>query len=54
MMLCKVLQGAADEVPHISSKWGLKHANAQLSGLVAIAEAAKERSLEKFDVASKK
>lgn len=54
MMLCKVLQGQADEVPHISSKWGLKHSTAQLSGLVAIAVAAKERSLEKFDAALKK
>jgi 26S proteasome regulatory subunit N6 len=54
MMLCKVLQGSADEVPHISSKWGLKHSTAQLNGLVAIAVAAKERSLEKFDAASTK
>jgi 26S proteasome regulatory subunit N6 len=52
MMLCKVLQGAADDVPGIASKWGLKHQNAELSGLSAIAGAAKKRSLEEFDAAS--
>lgn len=54
MMLCKVLQGAADEVPAISTKWGLKHSQAELSGLSSIAAAAKKRSLEDFDAASTK
>mmetsp|Transcript_70553 Transcript_70553/g.138708 ORF Transcript_70553/g.138708 Transcript_70553/m.138708 type:complete len:436 (-) Transcript_70553:263-1570(-) len=54
MMLCKVLQGAADDVPGIASKWGLKHPKAELSGLTAIAAAAKKRSLEDFDAASAK
>jgi 26S proteasome regulatory subunit N6 len=52
MMLCKVLQGAADEVPGIAAKWGLKHKAAELAGLTAIAQAAKRRSLEDFDAAS--
>ena len=52
MMLCKVLQGSADEVPGIVSKWGLKHPAAELAGLSAIALAAKKRSLEDFDTAS--
>jgi 26S proteasome regulatory subunit N6 len=52
MMLCKVLQGSADEVPGIAAKWGLKQKNVKLDGLVAIAKAAKKRSLEDFDAAS--
>ena len=54
MMLCKVLQGAADEVPGIVTKWGSKYPSSDLSGLVAIADAAKKRSLEDFDAASAK
>mmetsp|Transcript_31440 Transcript_31440/g.70667 ORF Transcript_31440/g.70667 Transcript_31440/m.70667 type:complete len:445 (-) Transcript_31440:314-1648(-) len=54
MMLCKVLQGNADEVPGIASKWGLKYKSADLSPLSAIAKAAKNRSLEDFDEASAK
>ena len=54
MMLCKVLQGAADEVPGIVTKWGAKYPSSDLSGLVAIADAAKKRSLEDFDAASAK
>jgi len=52
MMLCKVLQGCADEVPGIASKWGMKFRGAELVGLAAIAGAAKRRSLEEFDAAS--
>jgi 26S proteasome regulatory subunit N6 len=52
MMLCKVLQGCADEVPGIAAKWGLKHKDAELAGLTAVALAAKKRSLEDFDAAS--
>lgn len=54
MMLCKVLDGKADDVPSIAAKWGLKHPNASLGGLTAIAKAAKKRSLEDFDAASEK
>eukprot|EP00616_Rhizochromulina_sp_CCMP1243_P006601 CAMPEP_0118973708 /NCGR_PEP_ID=MMETSP1173-20130426/10767_1 /TAXON_ID=1034831 /ORGANISM="Rhizochromulina marina cf, Strain CCMP1243" /LENGTH=442 /DNA_ID=CAMNT_0006923401 /DNA_START=24 /DNA_END=1352 /DNA_ORIENTATION=+ len=54
MMLCKVLHGAADEVPHIVSKWGARYPGTELEALAAIAGAAKKRSLEDFDEASKK
>jgi len=54
MMLCKVLQGAADEVTGIVSKWGAKYPGPDLEAMVAIAAAAKKRSLEDFDDATKK
>ena len=49
MMLCSILQGAPQEVSAVTSKHGLKYAGEGMSALVAIAAAAKGRSLELFD-----
>lgn len=51
MMLCSILQGSPAEVSAITSKHGLKYAGEKMSSLVAIADAAKDRSLEAFDKA---
>ena len=52
MILCKVLNGAAAEVPSIlTSKMGMKHAGVALEAMAAIAKASKIRSLEDFQAA---
>lgn len=49
MILCKVLNEAADEVSALlSSKIGVKHAGKELEAMSAVAKAAKSRSLEDF------
>lgn len=52
MMLCKILQGAADEIPGIISKWGVQYSSHDIDAMTAIAAAAKKRSLEEFDAVS--
>eukprot|EP01038_Epipyxis_sp_PR26KG_P005073 gene5073-7079_t len=55
MILCKVLNETADEVPSIlSSKIGMKHAGIELEAMAAIAKSAKIRSLEDFKHAVEK
>eukprot|EP00608_Synchroma_pusillum_P008248 CAMPEP_0198423428 /NCGR_PEP_ID=MMETSP1452-20131203/3110_1 /TAXON_ID=1181717 /ORGANISM="Synchroma pusillum, Strain CCMP3072" /LENGTH=492 /DNA_ID=CAMNT_0044143731 /DNA_START=3 /DNA_END=1481 /DNA_ORIENTATION=+ len=50
MMLCKVLQGAADEVPAImAGKWGLKYTGERVTAMAAVAAAARKRSLSEFE-----
>jgi hypothetical protein len=52
MLLCKVLNGAASEVPSIlTSKIGMKHTGIELQAMAAIAKASKVRSLEDFQAA---
>lgn len=46
VLLLLPLQGAPAEVSAITSKHGLKYAGEGMSALVAIAHAAKDRSLE--------
>jgi len=54
MILCKVLNEAAHEVPALlSSKIGMKHAGKELQAMAAIAKAAKARSLQEFKQAAK-
>ncbi|EWM26981.1 26s proteasome non-atpase regulatory subunit 11 [Nannochloropsis gaditana] len=53
MMLCLVLQGTPQDVSAVTSKHGLKYAGDGMNALIAIAAAAKERSLEAFDAARK-
>ena len=49
MILCKVLQGAAQEVPTLlASKVGLKHRGVEIEAMESVAIAAKEKSLDKF------
>jgi len=49
MILCKVLNNAASDVPGLlSSKVGLKHTGVAIEAMRAIAKAATEKSLEKF------
>mmetsp|Transcript_4825 Transcript_4825/g.5797 ORF Transcript_4825/g.5797 Transcript_4825/m.5797 type:complete len:456 (-) Transcript_4825:200-1567(-) len=52
MMLCKILQGSAEEVSPIIAKWGVKYAGKDIEAMSAVAKAAKKRSLEDFDAAS--
>jgi hypothetical protein len=52
MILCKVLNEAAAEVPAIlTSKIGMKHSGIELEAMATIAKAAKIRSLEDFQAA---
>lgn len=52
MILCKVLNEAAAEVPAIlTSKIGMKHSGIELEAMATIAKAAKVRSLEDFQAA---
>jgi 26S proteasome regulatory subunit N6 len=52
MILCKVLNETADEVPSLlSSKLGMKHSGVEIEAMAAIASAAKARSLEGFKTA---
>lgn len=51
MMLCKILQGSADEVSSIIAKLGVKYAGKDIDAMSAVAQAAKRRSLEDFDAA---
>ncbi len=52
MILCKILSESTKDVPQLlSGKHGLKHAGADLSAMAAVADAAKCRSLEKFQTA---
>jgi len=49
MILCKVLNETADEVPAVlSSKMGMKHSGVELEAMAAIGRASKVRSLEDF------
>ena len=49
MILCKVLNDAAHEVPaFLSSKIGLKHSGIVVEAMEAVAKAAVDKSLEKF------
>lgn len=49
MILCKILNEAASEVPSLlSSKIGMKHSGIDLEAMATIAKAAKIRSLEDF------
>ena len=52
MILCKVLNSAAHEVPALlASKIGVKHSGADLEAMAAIAKAAKSHSLDEFEKA---
>lgn len=52
MILCKVLNETADEVPSLlASKMGMKHSGVELEAMAAIAASAKDRSLEGFKAA---
>mmetsp|Transcript_36512 Transcript_36512/g.46866 ORF Transcript_36512/g.46866 Transcript_36512/m.46866 type:complete len:444 (+) Transcript_36512:81-1412(+) len=52
MMMCKVLQGSASEVPAmLAGKWGIKHSGIELEAMAKVASAAKNRSLEDYDAA---
>lgn len=52
MILCKVLNSAAHEVPSLlASKIGVKHSGIDLEAMAAIARAAKSHSLEEFEKA---
>lgn len=49
MILCKVLNDTAHEVPaFLSTKIGLKHSGIAVEAMEAVAKAATEKSLEKF------
>ncbi|CAN0016739.1 unnamed protein product [Heterosigma akashiwo] len=49
MMLAKVLQGAAGEVPALlAGKWGIKHSGVGLEAMARVAAAAQKRSLEDY------
>lgn len=52
MVLCKVLNGAAAEVPSLlTSKIAMRHMGVELEAMAAIAKASKVRSLEDFQAA---
>lgn len=52
MILCKVLNSAAHEIPALlASKIGVKHSGIELEAMAAIAKAAKVHSLEDFEKA---
>lgn len=55
MVLCKVLNDTPGEVSALmASKFGMKHAGADLDAMAAVARAAKARSLEEFQAAVEK